>query len=346
MTEEINLSSIINRIVEKKIILIGIIGLSFIISLIYAFNKDETYKAEAYLIPPENRYVQPLNIFLDDGYRLSRDEITPSVIYRTFMLNLQSRKYQKKYFDDNKLDQYFDEQDPEKSFIDNFYKNINFVLESKITSRDFREQQFLTVSFIHTNPEQAAVWLNQYIKMVSDITAKDFVDGVNILILNTKKTFESEILGKKNLEKRITQDRITQLEEALLIAKDLGITDRESGVSNQQSVVLSDDESIHSKNPIYLYGTKALMAEIKALKSRSNTDAFIIGLRQLEQKVKSLETISVNISDVRSAQLDQAATTPKERHAPNRKLITLLGTILGGFFAFTYLIFSFIFSRK
>ena len=182
--------------------------------------------------------------------------------------------------------------------------------------------------------------------MVSDITAKDFVDGVNILILNTKKTFESEILGKKNLEKRITQDRITQLEEALLIAKDLGITDRESGVSNQQSVVLSDDESIHSKNPIYLYGTKALMAEIKALKSRSNTDAFIIGLRQLEQKVKSLETISVNISDVRSAQLDQAATTPKERHAPNRKLITLLGTILGGFFAFTYLIFSFIFSRK
>ena len=78
---------------KKKSILIGIIAASFIFSLIYAFNKEETYKAQAYLIPPESRYTQPLNVFLDDGYRLSREEITPSTIYRVFMLNLQSRKY-------------------------------------------------------------------------------------------------------------------------------------------------------------------------------------------------------------------------------------------------------------
>ena len=103
------------------------------------------------------------------------------------MLNLQSRKYQRKYFFDNNLHEYFAEKDLDKSFTNNFYKNINFVIESKITSRDFREQQFLTVSFLHTNPEQSAKWLNDYIKMVSDITTKDFVDGINILIKNTKK---------------------------------------------------------------------------------------------------------------------------------------------------------------
>ncbi len=345
MTEEINLSSIVDKMIQKKNILIGIILTSFLLSSIYAFNKEEIFKAEAFLIPPESRYTQPLNVFLDDGYRLSRDEITPSTIYRVFMLNLQSRKYQRKYFFDNNLHEYFAEKDLDKSFTNNFYKNINFVIESKITSRDFREQQFLTVSFLHTNPEQSAKWLNDYIKMVSDITTKDFVDGINILIKNTKKTFESEIISKKNLEKKITKDRIIQLEEALIIAKELGIVDRESSASNQQSVILSKDDPIHSKNPLYLFGSRALSAEIRALKNRKNTDSFISGLRQLEQKVKSLETITVNVNDVRSAQLDQAASTPKVRHSPKRKLIVLLGTILGGFIGFLYLIFSFIFSR-
>ena len=78
MSEEINLSSIIDRIIQKKSILTGIIAVSFILSVIYALNKDETYKAQAYLIPPESRYTQPLNVFLDDGYRLSREEITPT----------------------------------------------------------------------------------------------------------------------------------------------------------------------------------------------------------------------------------------------------------------------------
>ena len=346
MSEEINLSTLFNRISEKKKSILIIILSSFLISLIYAFSQDEYFKTQAYLIPPESRYTQPLNVFLDDGYRLSRDEITPSTIYRVFMLNLQSRKYQREYFFDNKLYTNFDESDYEKSFRENFYKRINFAIESKITSRDFREQQFLTVSFTHNNPEQAAEWLNDYIKMVSDLTTKDFVDGINILIRNTIKTFESEIISKKELAIKITQDRIVQLEEALKIASDLGITEIQTSSTNQQSVILSEVESMHSKNPIYLYGTKALKAEILALKNRKKMDSFITGLRQLELKVKSLESITVNVADVRSAQVDQKAIPPEIRYSPKRKLIVILGTILGGFVAFVYILFSFIVSRK
>ncbi len=346
MSEEINLSTLFNRISEKKKSILIIILSSFLISLIHAFSQDEYFKAQAYLIPPESRYTQPLNVFLDDGYRLSRDEITPSTIYRVFMLNLQSRKYQREYFFDNKLYTNFDESDYEKSFRENFYKRINFAIESKITSRDFREQQFLTVSFTHNNPEQAAEWLNDYIKMVSDLTTKDFVDGINILIRNTIKTFESEIISKKELAIKITQDRIVQLEEALKIASDLGITEIQTSSTNQQSVILSEVESMHSKNPIYLYGTKALKAEILALKNRKKMDSFITGLRQLELKVKSLESITVNVADVRSAQVDQKAIPPEIRYSPKRKLIVILGTILGGFVAFVYILFSFIVSRK
>ena len=346
MNDEINITSIINRVISNKKTMIFIVLGSIFISIIIALSQTETFKASAHLIPPENKYTQSLNVFLDDGYRLSREEISPSTVYRTFVLNLQSRKYQRKYFFDNKLYNNFDEDNHNKSFEKNFHDQLNFKIESKIVSRDYREEQFLTVSFIHTDPQQAAAWLNDYIDMVNEITSQDYVDGINILISNTRNTISSEISGKKNLSEQVTQDRIVQLEEALQIALDLGITDRSTNLSNQQNVVLGDDESIQTKNPIYLYGSEALLAEINALKKRTNKDSFIRGLRQLEQKAKSLDSIKVQVKDVNTAQLDQKAITPENRYAPKRKLIVLLGLIFGSFIAFLYIIFSFFITRK
>ena len=121
MSDEINITSIINRIIQNKRAMIGIILGSFILSVVIALTQPETYKATAYLIPPENKYTQPLNVFLNDGYRLSREELTPTVVYRTFVLNIQSRKYQRKFFFDNKIYTYFEEDnliiDPTKKFL-------------------------------------------------------------------------------------------------------------------------------------------------------------------------------------------------------------------------------------
>ena len=346
MNDEINITSIINRVIDNKKAIIFIVFGSILMSVIIALSQVETFKASAHLIPPENKYTQSLNVFLDDGYRLSREEISPTIVYRTFVLNLQSRKYQRRYFFDNKLYNNFDEDNHDKSFEKNFHDQMSFKIESKIVSRDYREEQFLTVSFIHTNPQQAATWLNDYIDMVNEITSQDYVDGVNILISNTRNIISSEISGKKNLSEQVTEDRIVQLEEALQIALDLGITDRSKNLSNQQNVILGDDENIQSKNPIYLYGSEALLAEINALKKRTNKDSFIRGLRQLEQKAKSLDSIKVHVKDVNTAQLDQRAIAPENRYAPKRKLIVLLGVIFGSFIAFLYIIFSFFITRK
>ena len=177
MSDEINLTTIINRVIQNKRSMIGIIIGSLILSIVIALTQPETYKATAYLIPPENKYTQPLNVFLNDGYRLSREELTPTIVYRTFVLNLQSRNYQRKFFFDNKIYKYFDEDNLNKSFELNFHNQMNFKIESKTVSRAFREEQFLTISFIHTDPDQAAKWVNDYISMVNDITSQDFVDS-------------------------------------------------------------------------------------------------------------------------------------------------------------------------
>ena len=96
MNEDISVAKIIDRIKNEIKPLLMIIGFSIAISLFHALTEDEIFKSVAHLIPPENRHTQPLNIFLDDGYRLTQDAIDPSKVYRTFVLNLQSRKYQRK----------------------------------------------------------------------------------------------------------------------------------------------------------------------------------------------------------------------------------------------------------
>ena len=346
MNEDISVAKIIDRIKYEIKPLLMIIGFSIAISLFHALTEDEIFKSVAHLIPPENRHTQPLNIFLDDGYRLTQEAINPSKVYRTFVLNLQSRKYQRKYFFDNELYKNFDEDNYDVSFEENFHNQLLFKLESKTASRDFREQQFLSVSFFHTDPDQAALWLNGYIDMVDKVTSQDYADGINILIQNTKNTFKSAIVSKKNISKKITADRIIQLEEALKIAKELQITERSNKISNQQSVILTENENLQSKDPIYLAGTKALQAEINALKSRTNSESFITGLRQLQQKVTSLDSIQVNAKDVRASQVDQKALPPEIRHSPKRKLIVLLGILFGLIIAFFYLLLSFIIKKE
>ena len=179
--------------------------------------------------------------------------------------------------------------------------------------------------------------------MVDKVTSQDYADGINILIQNTKNTFKSAIVSK-NISKKITADRIIQLEEALKIAKELQNIERSTKMSNQQSVILTENENLQSKDPIYLAGTKAIQAEINALKNRTNSESFITGLRQLQQKVTSLDSIQVNAKDVRASQVDQKALPPEIRHSPKRKLIVLLRYFI--WFNNSIFIYSYLLSLK
>ena len=340
MTQEINIDSFLQNISKKRKTLLLIMIASIAVSVIYSFTATEYYKVSAYVLPPESRHIQPLNVVDVDGDLISKDgeAIKPVDVYNNFIMNIQSRKLQREYFFSNSINQFYDDSDLERSFEKNFHKNLLFELSAKTTSRDIRSQSFLTISFISTDPNRAADILNNYIKMANKKTTESIVDSVNKLILNTRSSIIAEIDGRRNLARKVTQDRIKRLEEAYLIADQLGITERQSDVNNSQNVILSDTKSLSTQSPLYLFGTKSLMAEIDILKQRKSFDPFIPGLRSLEQKAEGLNNLSVNISDVNSAQIDQSATKPKSRFAPKRKLIVLIGTFLGLLICFLYLI--------
>ena len=346
MKENIDLNDFIKLLLEQKKVIFKIIITAIIISVIYALSATKYYKAYAYILPPQAKYIEPLNVVDVDGDLISQEPtpLNPNDIYTAFIRNVQSRKFQREYFFNN-IANLFDEPDQDESFENNFHKNLNFELSAKTTSRDIRSQSFLTITYIHTDPLEAASILNGYIDMADKKTSKNFTDGINQSINNTRNSLITEIDGKRFLAKRITQDRIKRLEEAYVIAQKLGIQDRVD-MTNSQNIIISDDKNIMTESQLYLYGTKSLRAEIDVLARRDSFDAFIPNLRSLEQKAEGLKNISVNSSDVRSAEIDQAANPPLHRFTPKRKIIVLMGGMIGGLISFIYLLYLMVIRRE
>ena len=316
-----------------------IVGLSLIVSLFYAFTTESSYRAKIYLIPPEKRNAEILNIYRDVVGNQATP-ITERDIYDLFIKNSQSRKYQRRYFFDNKLHNEFTNSSKEESFEENFHERLKFTIETKLVSKEIRHQDFLTVAFEHSNPEHAAKWLNEYIIDVEKGTAEELAVSINRSLENSRSLLLASIESKRNLAKKNTLDRITNLEEALLIAQELGITARADSVNALQTVTISDENNSADQNnmtPLYLMGSDAISAEINSLKNRKSVDPFITGLRLLQERAESLRLTKINPSDIQSAQIDQLAIIPENRFKPKRKLIVILGTVFGFIIFLTYI---------
>ena len=125
-----------------------------------------------------------------------------------------------------------------------------------------------------------------------------------ILIENKKNSIEGAVSSKIKLARANTQDRIVQLKEALIIADQLNIVDMQINATNQQSVIMSDDNLLNN-NPLYLYGSKALRVEIETLLNRKSEESFVPGLRLLQQQAEALNKVKLLPGSVKVAQIDQ-----------------------------------------
>ena len=342
MTEQ-NIDNFLDLISEKKNVLVGIILVSILISIIYALSATQLYKTSIFVVPAQEININPLNVKDSKGLSFTRDtQITPSLAYNTFLTNAQSRRYQREFFFNTDIFDGFSinlreiNSTPEESF-ESFHKNLSFYIQSKVLSRDRREESFVTISFIHENSFEAAKILNAYVNEVIIKTSKELVDGANQLIMNKRHSILGETNAKLSLARSITQDRVIQLQEALKIAKELDITEMEINSTSHQSVIMSDDNVVNNI-PLYLYGTKALNVEIQTLLDRKSEESFVPGLRQLQQRAAALDDIKVKYHTVRAAQIDQEAIPTNKRFAPKRKLIVFLGGVLGVFIALLYLL--------
>lgn len=164
-------------------------------------------------------------------------------------------------------------------------------------------------------------------------------------------------------------DRIAELNEAIGIAKSLGIQKPTTplalgGSTDASNTNVMRTEINNQQTPLYFMGVDALEAErtalqnrktddfteariakiahelqllqsnreVEVLKQRQNEDLFLSGVQPLRAEVVRLGNVgSLDTSNIKLVAVDRRALEPMEPIKPKKVLVVVLGLLLGGF---------------
>ena len=323
-SEEINLVDLWRALARHK----GIILLSFLLAIVlataYILQTDPVYRAKAYLLPPQQQDIQGLMIDFR-GKEGGGKRYTPELVYQSFLENLKSRGLRREFFDNHKLLEYYmgkqADARPDQIFDTRFDKSIQLQTNKQDTS-------FLTVSFTDSDPELAARRLNQFITFANERTVQQLTNNVVAVIQADSKRVRSQLSSKLKLAEQRRRDTIINLQEALQVARALGI---EQPVAMRVTADKSPAEvAVNTADvPLYTRGAKALEAEITMLNSRQSDESFIAGFRDLQEKLAYLEGLSMDREKLAAVTVDSKATVPYRAEKPRKALIAMLAAVLG-----------------
>ncbi len=388
--DEINLLDLWKVLAAKKFFIFGLTAIITLLAIIIVLVMPRTYQTTAHFLPPKSSDVEELNIPAI-SYSLSSEDA-----YNSFILNLKSRSLRLKFFNEHDLSSKLSD-DPTANKDQVFEESFNKQLVVKQDLKKKAQQAFVSISYDGKDPELIAKMVNDYIKYVHDKTIEEFLTLVRRNIRTKKQDLEDVIIQSKKrviaqrrqdeiarlieadkiarlelieqikvLKQRTEQkrqDRMVQLEEALVIAKKLDIVDPIDSWSELNNVKdqVTNKVSINNKTlPEYTRGSKALQAELQALKSRISNDPFTPGLRELEEQFQRLEqnsrvevlkvrtndepfiadlrdlkeqvaklkNIKINDTKIKAASFDQMAVVPESPIKPKRKLIVIISFVL------------------
>ncbi|WP_236247897.1 hypothetical protein [Pseudomonas mosselii] len=174
-----------------------------------------------------------------------------------------------------------------------------------------------------------------------------------------------EMRARRTELKTLRANRIAQLDEALLIARRLGIKRPSTPASiadsagvNATNVVVAD---VASRDPLYFLGSDALEAEraallqrrsddfadtripqiakelqlldrnreVEALEQRKQADLYLQDIASIKAERFALEQVSLQAKDLRLVSVDQRAANPLDPISPSKWLLGIGGLLVG-----------------
>ncbi len=324
--DELSLLDIWRVLWRNKTLITGMIFVSILLATVVAFSLPKIYQAEIILEPSSASDIARLNIA--EIY-----EVDSKSVYAEFVNNLRDRGVRYQFFKSNYLKM---EQggNSKKERADYVLSEKKFEKLIRISSKG-KNPIVGSVTIEGENAASISRWLNGYIKFVDDYTVQGIIDDIQEKISITVINLEEGIDSLRLLAKQHRLDRISQLKDAITIAKKADI--RESLgiplVLNNRVDCGKENATISSANisgtQEYYKGYLVLQAELNQLQIRKNDDPFIPGLRDLQGRIVFLEKKHIRPDKIHAVKVDLQAIANNNPISPRRFLIILMGGILG-----------------
>ncbi|HIE55649.1 MAG TPA: hypothetical protein EYP90_10780 [Chromatiaceae bacterium] len=322
--DEIDLVDLWRLIMSKKHLLILGLLLAWLVAGAWLLLVKPEYEVKSRLLPPTPQMLAELSVIGTET------KYSPLIVFKRYLNNFASVSNKKHFFENNNLVSHFTKEDktPEEQdyiFTRKFSEKLDLVFDRK---QAFPESA--VAGFVLDDARLAAQWLDQYVDYIQQITLEDIFTDIERRHAVEKNNLKDQIIIKIAAGKQQREDKIAQLSEALTIARQLGIKtgDVYSLLSDGRKTAVE----VNTQNqPLYTRGIEALSAELEALKARKSDEAFITGLRALEEKLAKLEMLKPDKNKTKTVIVDQQANIPE--YAKNKKipLILILSSFLGLF---------------
>ncbi|MCY1391078.1 Chain length determinant protein [compost metagenome] len=286
----------------------------------YAFLSKPVYEARISVLPPSLSNIAGFNQGRNGLRGLTPFSVND--VYAVFTRNLQTEEVRRQFFKEIYLPSLNEEQ--RSSSLDRLYTEFSGSLSVK--ALDKSQPDRYTIVIERHDPGQAANWAKRYIDLIARQSLGEMLKNAQSELSMQAGNIERQIKTQRDFAKARREDRITQLQEALRVAEEIGlekppmITDRNDG----------EFTAFMGGSLMYMRGAKALRAELQVLKSRESDDPFIPDLRDLQEQYELYAGVKLDTEGVAVFRQDGNIEMPDAAIKPRKALILALGVVLGG----------------
>lgn len=410
-SDEIDLVELFQKLWQQKILIIGCTFLVTLLAAIYAFMATPQYQVQSILRPAPLKELDELNS--TGVYSLS-----PEDALRRVGAALDSYSTRAAFFRDNP--ELFANLQGGGSSLEQRFETFNaesFNLLQPDPKRTDNLSAFVGLKLVYPETldgvkilngivQQAIIDERQRVALDMEGVVQNRLNKIERQMAAARASYEAQkeaaiakLTEDDKLQRAILQDelkalraelrtrrqnRIAQLDEAIAIAKSLGITKPTNPTSLSESNTAVGEgnvfraEVINQQFPLHFMGTEALEAEraallkrrsddhaepkiariqnklqmlehnrqVEMMQSRENEDLFLAKLSEMREEAARLRSINLDLDQLNLVRVDRPAVKPLNPIKPKKLLIIGLSMIMGFMFGICFAFLRVVFQRK
>lgn len=330
LDSELDVLEVLRSLWAKKLIILSVIFFAVLAAMVYLFLTKPVYEARVFVIPPTQNGIADFNYG-----RTAEAELEPySVkdVYEVFLRNLQAESLRRSFFDEFYLPSL---SDAERSGSQTrLYEKFSRELMVAPGDRNAPDRYSFVVQ--GEDPQQVVAWARAYVMRAGDLARDEMIKNVTREAEVRARNLAQQIERLREGGQKVREDLITQLREALNVARAIGLKEPPI-ISGTLSTEVSAGMDGHLS---YMRGSKALEAEIENLERRKSDDPFIGRLRDLQARYAFYMSFEVNPESVGVFRIDGPIEQPDAPIKPKKSIVLILAALAGLFVGIAYVLLA------
>ncbi|MCO7506519.1 MULTISPECIES: LPS O-antigen chain length determinant protein WzzB [unclassified Pseudomonas] len=317
--DEIDLIELVRGIWRQKVLVVGTAVALCLASVVYVLLATPIYEAKIFVLQPTQNDIAHLNYGRGGDTDLKR--FTVKEIYEVYLRHLQSEALRRTFFQTVYLPTL--SREAQQGSQDDLYRRFNKLLVVAPSGKDNPNRFSITANV--SNPRQAVEWVTDYVRMAGERAKQEVLKNTKSEATVKANNLQQQVGRAQESARKLREDQIVQLNEALLIAKSIGL-EKPPIISRNQAAEISAD----MEGPLtFMRGSNALEAEISNLQARKSDDPFIRGIRKQQTALAFYRAFSIDPEAVAVYRQDGVVELPDTPIKPDKSRVVMLGAVFG-----------------